>query len=90
MIKIMQEAILLLSGYILILILLGGFFIVSNFRKWYREEDSTVVNLQEWKELQIKNNQLKKEKEILKIENSRLEKLNYDIAEDLKYFNQGR
>lgn len=86
----MQEAILLLSGYILILILLIGFFIVSNFRKWYREEDSTVVNLQEWKDLQIKNNQLKKEKEILKIENLRLEKLNYDIAEDLKYFSQDR
>ncbi|MBU5676826.1 hypothetical protein KQI88_10385 [Alkaliphilus sp. MSJ-5] len=86
--KILQEVILLLFGYTFILLLLGGFFIVNNFRNFYKEEDSTVISIKEWKEVQVKNNALKKAREILKIENLKLEKLNNDIADDLKYYNR--
>ncbi|ABW19416.1 hypothetical protein [Alkaliphilus oremlandii] len=89
--KLLQEFILLLFGYVFVLLLSGGFFIVNNFRNLYREEDCTVISIKEWKEIQVKNSSLKKEREILKIENLKLEKLNHDIAEDLKYYNgQGR
>ena len=89
--KLLQEFILLLFGYVFVLLLSGGFFIVNNFRNLYREEDRTVISIKEWKDIQVKNSSLKKEKEILKIENLKLEKLNNDIAEDLKYYNsQGR
>lgn len=86
--KILQEVILLLFGYTFILLLLGGFFIVNNFRNFYKEEDSTVISIKEWKDVQVKNSALKKAREILKIENLKLEKLNNDIADDFKYYNR--
>lgn len=88
MLKILQDTILLLSGYLLILILLGGYFFITNFRRWNEEEDSTTIAINEWKEIQVRNHELKKEKETLLIESLRIERANKDIIEEIKYQNQ--
>lgn len=88
MLKILQDAVLLLSGYLLILILLGGYFLITNFQRWNKDEDSTTIAIHEWKEIQVRNHELKKEKETLLIENLRLERANKDIIEEIKYQNQ--
>lgn len=88
MINVLQKGFLMISGYIIILVITGALFLITNFRRWYKKEDSTTMDIKEWKEIQVRNRELKKEKEILEIENLRLERLNKDIIEEIKYQNQ--
>lgn len=88
MIKVLQDGLLLIGGYIFILIILGGWYFLTNFIRLYKEDDKTTMAIKEWKDIQIKNNELKKEREILEIENQKLERVNKDILEEIKFQNQ--
>lgn len=87
MIKFLQNGLLLVAGYIFILIILGGWYFFTNFIRLYKEDDKTTIAIKEWKNIQIRNNELKKEREILKIENQKLERINKDIFEEIKFQN---
>ncbi len=88
MLKVLQDGLLLIGGYIFILIILGGWYFSTNFIRLYKEDDKTTMAIKEWKDIQIKNNELKKEREILEIENQKLERVNKDILEEIKFQNQ--
>lgn len=84
MLKLLQESILLLAGYILIQIILCTCYLITKIFKTNKDNDLILIDIQEWKEIQIKNDRLKKEREILTIENRKLEKLNREIILELK------
>lgn len=88
MLKVLQDGLLLIGGYIFILIILGGWYFLTNFIRLYKEDDKTTMAIKEWKDIQIRNNELKKEREILEIENQKLERVNKDILEEIKFQNQ--
>lgn len=83
-----QELVLILFAYVFTLLILILFWAINDFLTIHRHEDNIIIDIENWRQIYIENSSLKKDKEILTMENLRLERIYNDYVDDLKYYSK--